>query len=226
MVTAVTQPATTGVSNPFAVLDTAGGKAAPGGGTESTASADRFLTMLVTQLKNQDPLNPMDNAQITSQMAQINAVTGLEKVNESVKSLNVQLLQMQALQGAALVGRDVLVPGNTLAVKDGTGRGVVELAGPATDVQVLVIDGSGRQVGARSLGDQPPGRVPFEFDMGRLSTDRGYTFQVVAASGKNAVPAQTLALDRVTSVSTEGDTLTLQLARSGAMPASKVVSFN
>ncbi|MCC7152255.1 MAG: flagellar hook assembly protein FlgD, partial [Rubrivivax sp.] len=42
---------------------------------ESTASADRFLKMLVTQLQNQDPLNPMDNAQITSQMAQINAVT-------------------------------------------------------------------------------------------------------------------------------------------------------
>ena len=51
----------------------------------NTASADRFLTMLVTQLKNQDPLNPMDNAQITSQMAQINTVTGLEKVNESIQ---------------------------------------------------------------------------------------------------------------------------------------------
>jgi flagellar basal-body rod modification protein FlgD len=53
-------------------------------------AADRFLTMLVTQLQNQDPLNPMDNAQVTSQMAQINAVTGLEKVNESVKALGTQ----------------------------------------------------------------------------------------------------------------------------------------
>ena len=221
MATAVTNPT---AGNPFAVLDTAAGKAAPG--AESTASADRFLTMLVTQLKNQDPLNPMDNAQITSQMAQINAVTGLEKVNESVKSLNVQLLQMQALQGAALVGRDVLVPGNTLAVQDGTGRGVVELGSTATEVQVQMLDSSGRVVGAQMLDGQRAGRVPFAFDMGRLPTDRGYTFQVVALSGKQPVPTQTLALDRVTSVSTESDTLTLQLARSGAVPASKVVSFN
>ena len=57
-------------------------------------SADRFLKMLVTQLQNQDPLNPMDNAQITSQMAQINTVSGIEKLNTTVQGLNGQFMQM------------------------------------------------------------------------------------------------------------------------------------
>jgi flagellar basal-body rod modification protein FlgD len=101
----VAAPASSTVTSPYAALldTTTGREDRPTG----AGSADRFLTMLVTQLQNQDPLNPMDNAQITSQMAQINAVTGLEKVNASVQALGTQLLQMQAMQGAALVGRDV-----------------------------------------------------------------------------------------------------------------------
>ncbi|HQY08681.1 MAG TPA: flagellar hook capping FlgD N-terminal domain-containing protein, partial [Burkholderiaceae bacterium] len=50
--------------------------------TATSEAADRFLKLLVTQMQNQDPLSPMDNAQVTSQMAQINTVSGIEKVNE------------------------------------------------------------------------------------------------------------------------------------------------
>jgi flagellar basal-body rod modification protein FlgD len=69
--------------------------------SSSQASADRFLKLLVTQLQNQDPLNPMDNAQMTSQMAQINTVQGIEKVNESIQAMSSQFVQMQAMQGAS-----------------------------------------------------------------------------------------------------------------------------
>ena len=72
-------------------------------------SEDRFLKLLVAQMQNQDPLNPMDNAQVTSQMAQINTVSGIEKLNTTVPGLNSQFVQLQALQGATLVGRDVTV---------------------------------------------------------------------------------------------------------------------
>ncbi len=60
--------------------------------TDDPGSADRFLKLLVTQLQNQDPLNPMDNAQITSQMAQINTVNGITTLNTSVSGLNTQLM--------------------------------------------------------------------------------------------------------------------------------------
>lgn len=79
------------------------------GATASLAKAneeagERFLKLLMTQIQNQDPLNPMDNAQLTTQMAQINTVAGIEKLNTSMSAmtdkLSAQLLQSQTLQGA------------------------------------------------------------------------------------------------------------------------------
>ena len=83
---------------------------------DATMTSDRFLKLLVAQMKNQDPLNPMDNAQVTSQMAQINTVTGIDKLNTTVAGLSAQFMQMQAMQGASLVGHDVIVPGNKLDI--------------------------------------------------------------------------------------------------------------
>ncbi len=60
---------------------------------DDAGSADRFLKLLVAQMQNQDPMNPMDNAQVTSQMAQINTVSGIEKLNTTVQGLNGQFVQ-------------------------------------------------------------------------------------------------------------------------------------
>ena len=84
--------------------------------SDATMTSDRFLKLLVAQMKNQDPLNPMDNAQVTSQMAQINTVTGIDKLNTTVAGLSAQFMQMQAMQGASLVGHDVIVAGNKLDI--------------------------------------------------------------------------------------------------------------
>ena len=99
---------------------------AAAGGSATTkneaGSQDRFLKLLVAQMQNQDPMNPLDNAQVTSQMAQINTVSGIDKLNTTVAGLNGQLVQLQALQGATLVGRDVTVAGNRLSVQGGVGK--------------------------------------------------------------------------------------------------------
>ena len=224
MVTTVsTNPADSKVGNPFAVLNksTATAEADP-----NTASADRFLTMLVTQLKNQDPLNPMDNAQITSQMAQINTVTGLEKVNESIQSLGSRLLQSQALQGAAVVGHDVSFVGDRVTVRDGMGRGAVELAGNTSATRVEVLDGAQRVVGSVDLGPKEAGRHNFEWPLGSKPQTAEYTFRLVASQGKTAVTGRTLVVDRVESVSTSGDALNLTTARNGTLLASQVVAYN
>src|SRR5436190_24386636 len=99
--------------DPFAAVNAASSGATAKSANEA-GSADRFLKLLVTQMQNQDPLNPMDNAQVTSQMAQINTVNGIETLNTTVSGLNAQFVQMQALQGAALVGHDVTVKGNNM----------------------------------------------------------------------------------------------------------------
>src|SRR5215510_12087951 len=120
--------------------------------SSDAGSADRFLKLLVTQLQNQDPLNPMDNAELTSQMAQINTVSGIQTLNTTVQSLNTQFVQMQALQGAALVGHDVTVKGDGLAIENGVGVGGFDLAGTADAVKLEVLDASGRVVDTRQLG--------------------------------------------------------------------------
>ena len=215
---------TTAVStNPYAALNSSASTAKT---ANEAGSADRFLKLLVTQMQNQDPLNPMDNAQITSQMAQINAVTGLDKVNASVQALGTQFLQMQAMQGAALVGRDVAFEGNSVTVRDGVGRGAVELASAAGSTRVEVLDGSGKVVGTVDLGPKDAGRYNFEWPVGSKPADAAYTFRVTATLGQSAVASRTLAVDRVQSVSTAGDALTLTLARSGTLPASAVVAYN
>jgi flagellar basal-body rod modification protein FlgD len=82
--------------NALDALSTASG-AKTASTTDAAATADRFLKLLVAQMQNQDPLNPMDNAQVTSQMAQINTVNGIERLNTTVQGLSGQFVQMQAL---------------------------------------------------------------------------------------------------------------------------------
>ncbi len=65
---------------------------------------DRFLKLLVTQMKNQDPLNPLDNAQGTSQLAQISTVSGIEKLNTTIQAMANSFAAGQSLQAASMIG--------------------------------------------------------------------------------------------------------------------------
>jgi flagellar basal-body rod modification protein FlgD len=190
------------------------------------ASADRFLKLLVAQMQNQDPLNPMDNAQVTSQMAQINTVSGIAKLNETVQGLNAQFVQMQALQGAALVGHDVIVPGNRMDIADGVGRGGFELTSAADAVKVEVLNAGGHVIDTLQLGAQTAGRQSFDWDATKSGTDTNLTFRVTATSGAATLSSTALMRDKVVAISTGGDTLTLELERSGSTPYASIKAFN
>ncbi len=77
---------------------------------------DRFLKLLVTQMKNQDPLNPMDNAQVTSQLAQINTVNGIQQLNATMQGLATSFMSAQSMQSTSLIGHTVLTDGSKLNV--------------------------------------------------------------------------------------------------------------
>ncbi|MEO6410585.1 MAG: flagellar hook assembly protein FlgD [Burkholderiaceae bacterium] len=191
-------------------------------------SADRFLKLLVAQMQNQDPLNPMDNAQVTSQMAQINTVNGIEKLNTTVESLSGQFVQMQALQGAALIGRDVILPGDRLSANDaGLVQGGFELPSAADSVKIEVLNAGGRVIDTIELGAESSGRHGFEWTPPEgVDPTLGERFRVVARSGTVAVAATPLMRDRVDAVATGGDTLTLELRSSGSVPYSQIRAFN
>jgi flagellar basal-body rod modification protein FlgD len=168
-------------------------------------SEQRFLKLLVTQLNNQDPLNPLDNAQLTSQLAQMSTVSGIEKLNGAVQSLLAQSGSSQVLQSAALIGRTVLVPGKEVAVKDGAPEKFgIDLAGAADSVKVSVKNAAGDTVRSFDLGALPPGVKMIEWDgktnTGTAAPDGAYTLSVTAKAGTDDVPALGLTYGKVASV--------------------------
>jgi flagellar basal-body rod modification protein FlgD len=116
------------------------------GGKAQESSQDRFLTLLVAQMQNQDPLNPMDNAQMTSQLAQINTVQGINSLNDTVKGLGAQFAALQSLQSAALVGKNVLVAGDTATLAGGNMNFGYELPMDVDAVKIEVLDARGNVV--------------------------------------------------------------------------------
>jgi flagellar basal-body rod modification protein FlgD len=203
-----------------ATSTTAGAAAA-----ETAGSEDRFLKLLGAQMKNQDPLSPLDNAQVTSQMAQISTVNGVEKLNTTVAGLNAQFVQMQALQGASLVGHDVSVPGDRLKITSGTGEAAFELAATAGRVKVEVLSPAGQVVDTVEMGTLNAGTHEFQWAAKNVADGAAYRFRVTATQGTASVTATPLMNDKVDSVSTTGTGLQLHLENSGSVAYSAIRSF-
>ncbi|BET96645.1 flagellar hook assembly protein FlgD [Xenorhabdus taiwanensis] len=113
---------------------------------------DSFLNILVAQLKNQDPTNPMQNSELTSQIAQISTVEGIEKLNKTLGSIVGQMDSNHTMQKVALIGRYVMLPGNEILV-GASEKGDIsikpigfELSRPADIVKVTVRNKSGEVV--------------------------------------------------------------------------------
>ncbi|XVJ69361.1 MAG: flagellar hook assembly protein FlgD [Rhizobacter sp.] len=193
---------------------------------DDAGSSDRFLKLLVAQMQNQDPLNPMDNAQVTSQMAQINTVNGIEKLNTTVENLSGQFTQLQAMQSTSLVGRDVVVPGNRLDINDGIGQGGFQLDSAADNVKIEILSSGGVVLDTMNLGAQSSGMSSFNWPAGKNTNDNNLSFRVIALSGANPVSNTTLMRDRVDAVSTAGSTINLQLQNSGQVAYGDVLAFN
>ncbi|TCV90730.1 flagellar hook assembly protein FlgD [Sulfurirhabdus autotrophica] len=164
----------------------------------------RFLKLLVTQMQNQDPLNPLDNAQVTSQLAQLSTVDGINKLNATVQALSASYAQGQTLQAASLIGRGVLAPGSSLALQSGMAIGGIDLSQPADSVVVTVNDLAGNAQQSIDLGPQNAGVVAFQWDGvksdGSTAADGAYAFSVKAVQKGVSVVADQLAYGQVGSV--------------------------
>lgn len=199
-------------------------------GAAGTAGAEdaqgRFLKLLVTQLKNQDPLNPMDNAQITSQMAQISTVSGIEKLNATLHGMAASFSANQSVQATAMIGRSVLVPGNALLLQDGTAQGGVQLPQAADKVLVSISDASGRMVHQVDLGAQAAGILGFQWDgvtdSGASAAPGSYTFSVQALQGASKLDAVALKFGLVGGVTQGKDGTMLKVNGAGQVALSDV----
>ena len=182
------------------------------GATTAGEMQDRFLKLLVAQINNQDPLNPMDNAQMTTQMAQINTVSGIQQLNTTMQGMTAQFTAMQVLQGAALVGRDVLTESDKLVLDDeGIGRGALDLAGPVDNVKVEILNAAGTVVDTLSAGSLPAGRHDFAWDSKDYAGTGDLKFRIVATRAGKEVEATGLVRSTVSSVGSENGIMKIQL---------------
>jgi flagellar basal-body rod modification protein FlgD len=199
--------------------------------SSSTAAAqNQFMTLLVTQMQNQDPLNPMDNSQMTSQLAQLSTVSGINTLNSTVQSLLASYQSSQTLQAASMIGQNVLTPGNTMTLANGSAPFGVNVTTASGNVQVAIQNAEGKTIDTMNLGAQAAGPVPLAWDgttsSGATAPAGNYTFTVSSSTdGQSTQGASALAYGKVTSVTTGTSGVTLNVANIGAVNLSSVVQI-
>ena len=187
-----------------------------------------FLKLMITQLQNQDPFEPMDNGEFLGQIAQFGTVSGIEQLQQSFKDFAQSIQSGQALQAASLVDRAVVVPADTITLDPEFGQwGSVDLPASATDVTISVHDQAGALVRRIPLGPQSAGSVEFAWDglteSGDLARPGTYKFTAQATGAARTESLQVLLASRVNSVSLgKNDGLTLHVQGLGEVDFSQV----
>jgi len=179
-----------------------------GSKTKTTDSVEdqqnKFLTLLMTQIKNQDPLNPMDNAAVTTQLAQLNTVSGIEKLNATMTQLLDGYNETQAIQSTGMIGKNVMVAGNNLPLNKSEAVGGVLLEAAADKVTLNIKDSTGKIVQTEEMGARAAGNFYFGWDgkdaSGATLADGKYTFTVDASMGGKKITASALQVGTVSAV--------------------------
>src|SRR5262245_11251948 len=201
-----------------AITDLSGlGLLPPSTQVTGTTSQDTFLTLMMTQLQNQDPMQPLESGEFLSQLAAFETAAGVDGLQTSVGALNQSFYTSQALQAATLIGHDVLTDGSTATLaSEGSISGYVQLPASASPVEVQIKDSSGAVVRTIDLGSQGAGRVAFEWDGTDASGERmpagDYTLSCDIVIDGATQAAQISTSAAVQSVTLSGSDIMLNLA--------------
>lgn len=195
-----------------------------------TLGKDAFLQLLVTQLKNQNPLSPQDNGAFVAQLAQFSSLEGITTLNSTVSSIAGNYSSSQALQASSLVGRSVIAQTNTAQINDPSKglTGSVNLTSSIAGGTVTITDSTGKVVRSLDLGNQPAGSASFKWDgldsSGAQVPAGTYTFKANAPINGKATDLVMYLPATVNSVtlSQTGGELMLNLAGMGSVALSKV----
>lgn len=149
---------------------------------------DAFLKLLITQLQNQDPLNPMEGVEMTQQLAEFTSLENLVEMNEKFTSLNTALNAQNQFHVINLVGKDIKAYSTKMSLTDGEASGGVFIIEETADVKIHIYNESSTRIRTLDLGDTLPGEHNIEWDgrdeSGSIAKDGVYSF-VVSAADKN-----------------------------------------
>lgn len=167
---------------------------------------DDFLTLLVTQLRHQDPLNPTDSTELTAQLAQFSSLEQLENINGNLEYLQLFQSSINNSQAVSFIGKDIDAVGNSLQVKDGVADDLnFELATNVDAVFINIYDSSGSMVKTIEKSSLSSGRQSFKWDCtdsaGDTIDDGSYTFEALAVDADGGTAnIRTFTSGKVTSV--------------------------
>ncbi|MCP4041067.1 MAG: flagellar hook assembly protein FlgD [Gammaproteobacteria bacterium] len=177
---------------------------------------DEFFKLMVTQLQNQDPLNPADSNEFFGQVAQFSTVSGIQDMQKSFETLAASLQSSQALQASTLVGREVLISGSNASLAAGSAfTGAVDLPQSTGELRLNFFDAAGQVVRQVSLGAQQSGILPFSWDglmdNGEYAPPGIYRVGANLTVDGNNFAADTLISSRVDSVTLGRGNTSMQL---------------
>ncbi len=189
---------------------------ATAGAKKNTLTQEDFLKIFTTQMRFQNPLEPLDNFQMATQLAQFNTVDSLTRMNETLTQLMAAQNSMNNVQAAGLIGKKVETQGNRLAIQQGAvGEGFYELARPAK-VVIQILNSQGGLVRQIDAGVRDTSRQAIGWNgknqAGAALPDGVYTFRVIAVDSQGqAVPVTSYRIGTVERVSLENSSVTLQV---------------
>lgn len=195
-----------------------------------TLGKDEFLNLLVTQLQNQDPLNPMDSTAFTSQLAEFSSLEQLHNVNTNLQTLQTSQAAVENSQAVTYIGKQIMASGDTVQMAGGETDDIhFTLGNDAAALYINIYNGSGQYVKGFEGGGLPAGNHAIQWDgtdnNGNLMGDGIYSFEVLAVDGANQmIPVGTYTTGLVRGVTFQSGTAYL-LTDSQEVPLSAVLQI-
>jgi flagellar basal-body rod modification protein FlgD len=200
--------------------------AAQAGKKDQTLGIEEFLTLMTAQLKNQDPMKPLEGTEFISQLATFGTVSGVQEMKESMELLATSLRSTQTLNGSSMLGRQILVEADSLThTQGGTVSGELEVPAGTTSLQVRITDSTGAVVREMTL-DTAQGTRTFTWDglktNGQPAESDTYDIEAVATVAGQSGSLPLMLSGRVSSVSIVGTNLMLNTSALGAVDMTDV----
>lgn len=218
------QTATAAADTAAGMTSSASGMAAP------QLNENDFLSLLVAQMKEQDPTQPTDPTQFVSQLANFSEVSGMDSMQNSMSNLASSMLASQVASGTSLIGQQVIASTTTAALTSGgTVTGALNVPAAATSLEVQVSDANGNAI--TTFPVTPPtggGATTFTWNgltsSGAAAASGVYNFSVTAAGGGQSTTLTPMFASTVQSVSVNPSTQALSInTNAGSVPLSSVV---
>ena len=191
-----------------------------------------FINLMITQLRNQDPFEPLQSGEFIGQLAQFGTVSGISELQNSVSDLASSLISNQSLQATNLIGKNALVRSDSLTLNEGeTSKGAITTTAPTNNVNVNIFDAAGNIVQNLSLGVVNDGLKEFEWDgtdsLGNIVPPGEYFFSVVGSQDEESIALDTYSFKQIESISLgeNSNSIRLNVENSGELKISEILKI-